>query len=191
MKNLQVIKLILFVLIIPLLWGCSSDKLSRGKAEKLIRAINKFPTDEIKEFQTAFPDHWGAGSLEELQNQGLLTYTKYFAGLGGYWFDAELTEKGKKYAVSDKHGLKNEFGLEDNYNKAITVKIAKLDFGEITGIHENKESNTATVNYTVVRKEITPFGKIEYKLQEGSFNKTITFTKYDDGWRPNKINDNE
>lgn len=183
MKKLQAIRLILLVLTIPLFWGCGSDKLSRGKAEKLIRAFNKFPSDEIKEFQTDFPDHWGAGPLEELQKQGLLTYTNYFAGLGGYWFDAELTQEGKKFAVSDEHGLKDEFGLVDNYNKAVTVKIAKLDFGEITGIHENKESNTATVNYTVVRKDITPFGKIGFKLQEGVFNKTSTFTKYDDGWR--------
>lgn len=41
---------ILLALIISALWGCGSDKLSRGKAEELIRASYKFPNDEIEAF---------------------------------------------------------------------------------------------------------------------------------------------
>lgn len=175
MKSLQAIASVLIALNILLLSGCDSNKLSRAQAEKLIRAFHKFPIDEIGKFQTSFPDNSGAGSLEKLQTEGLLTYTKNFTGLGGYWFYATLTEKGKQYATSEEYG--------DNFNKYVDVKVSKLDFGEITGIIEYKESNTAVVNYTYIRKDLTPFGKIQFNLQEGANPYTHTFTKYDDGWR--------
>lgn len=72
----------------------------------------------------------------------------------------------------------------------INVKVAKMDFGEITGILETKETNTAVVNFTYIRKDLTPFGSIkhprsEFDLQEGKLNSSRTFTKFDDGWRIN------
>lgn len=82
---------------------------------------------------------------------------------------ATLTEKGKKYIT--------------NNNKVI---LATYEFGEITGIVEEKESNTAEVNYTVKRTNITPFGQLAFNMNEETYNRTANFTKYDDGWRINQ-----
>ena len=83
----------------------------------------------------------------------------------------KLTETAKKYITSD--------------NKVI---VATDEFGEITGIVERKELNGAEVNYTLKRTNITPFGRILFNLTETTFNRTATFTKFDDGWRINSTN---
>ena len=111
---------------------------------------------------------WTApGSLGYIESQSsrmpeytikkLLTYFKYVHR--GY-----LTEKGKQY--------QNGSGFI----------VAKREFGEITGIVERKELNISEVNFTEKRKDITPFGKA-LGINEETFNRTETFTKYDDGWR--------
>ena len=190
MKTLQVIKGVLLSLIIPILWGCGSDKLSRGNAEKLIKEIHKFPYEETMPFNIAFSENKGGwdnrDELKQLQDEGLLTYHTNPGSWGYDWYEGDLTENGKQYAVSGKYKQKNQFGIEDCCVKDIVVKAAKLYFGEITGIIEYKESNTAVVNYTYVRKEITPFGRIAFQLTEGENNFSHTFTKYDDGWRITK-----
>ena len=171
MKPLQSTKLILLALIIPVLWGCSSDKLSRGKAEKLIKEMHKFPYDETMAFPII---DGGKSAYDELQNEGLLTLSEWNSW--GPHVRGILTEKGKQYVVKDEYG-------DGIFNQYIDVKVAKLEFGEITGIVEYKESNAAVVNYTYIRKDLTPFGRIGFRLQEGKNNYSHTFTKYDDGWR--------
>jgi hypothetical protein len=186
MKEFIFIKRILILFIIPVLWGCGdSDKLSRSKAEKLIKAFHKFPSDEIEAFEISYT-YLGydmrRSTMEELQKEGFLTYSEYPAGLAS-GISGDLTDNGAKYAIGSKHPAKTQFGGDDNYTKIVDVKVAKMDFGEITGILEYKESNTAVVNYTYIRKDITPFGKIGFNLKEGKYNYSHTFTKYDDGWR--------
>src|SRR5687768_11758207 len=143
MKSLQATKLVLLALIIPAFWGCSSDKLTRGKAEKLIKEMEKFPRDEINDFIIE-STNYGSASLtaakfQKFQSEGLLTYTfeqpGFFGGGGAF---ATLTDKGKKYVVSDKY-----VKYQGSGETMVNVKVAKLDFGEITGIVEYKESNTA------------------------------------------------
>lgn len=104
---------------------------------------------------------------------------KYHNNFGGTFYNfkcirtiahiATPTEKGKKYITND--------------NKVI---VATEEFGEVTGIIESKESKSAEVNYTIRRINITPFGRIVFNLNEETYNKSETFTKYDDGWRINK-----
>ena len=123
--------------------------------------------------------------FEILEKEGLVDYTTEIKdinygspyGLGGrdyyisipveatVYHNAMPTEKGKKFII-------------DNH-----VIVATEEFGEITGIVERKEFNNAEVNYTVKRINITPFGKLIFNLNEETFNRTATFTKYDDGWR--------
>ena len=81
---------------------------------------------------------------------------------------ASPTDMGKKYVAND--------------NKVIT---AMEEFGEVTGIIENKESNSSVVNFTIRRINITPFGRIIFNLNQETLNKSENFTKYDDGWRIN------
>ena len=55
-------------------------------------------------------------------------------------------------------------------------------FVEVNGIVEIKELNSAEVQYTTKRIDITTFGKA-YNISEEVFNNSANFTKYDDGWR--------
>jgi len=89
---------------------------------------------------------------------------------------ATLTEKGKQYATSEPYKTNNM------WIKKINVKGAKLDFGQITGILDQKESNITEVQFQLVR-EANPFGVILRNYTSGTINKTATFKKYDDGWR--------
>ena len=110
-----------------------------------------------------------------LQELGLLSYSSEFGAK-----EAFLTEKGNQYAVSDKYIDDEGTGFRYRY---IKVKAAKMEFGEILGILAKKELNLAQVDYTLIRKDITPFGRIVFKLDEKTINNSVTFAKYDDGWR--------
>ena len=64
----------------------------------------------------------------------------------------------------------------DSYPGGDQIKVATIEFGEITGIIERKEFNVAEVNYTERRTNITPFGTA-YGLYEETFNRSASFTK--------------
>jgi hypothetical protein len=184
MKSIKILAAsILLASVLIFMYSCKSDELSRDTAEKLIKEKFHLPSDEITPF--AISDQDGTAMFHEdefkiLESKGLLTYRKnVFFGLVSLY--GKLTAKGKQYAVSGEYK-----GTNEHYNQGyINVKAATLTFGEITGILQNKESNTAKVDYTLLRKDVTPFGRIAFKLNEGTFNKSVTFTKYDDGWRIN------
>jgi hypothetical protein len=141
-------------------------------------------------------------TFETLEREGLITYTIQILNTsvaeadgdlsspgnlsaegvdayGGIFYDfkctrsfahiATLTEEGKKYITNNN-----------------TVITSTYEFGEITGIVERKEFNTSEVNYTIRRTNITPFGRIVFNINEETYNRTETFTKYDDGWRINQ-----
>ena len=183
MKN----KLYLIIIaILVIAFSSCSDNLSRSKAEKLIKAKYQLPKDEITDFiiwdetfSCLSSTKW---QLLDLQNKGLLTYSEIINSYGvAGGCKGDLTAKGKEYAVSDIYNDVDNNGVHFA-DKKINVKVAKLEFGEITGIQEMKQFNTAEVSYTLVRKDITPFGEV-FKCVEGKENKTATFKKYDDGWR--------
>jgi hypothetical protein len=179
MKILHYYKsLFLLVFIIPLFIGCS-DNLNRSKAEKIIKEKFQLPNDEIRDlyvYDATLSNNFTLNLYQKLQNEGLLTFSECGEGMSrGYC--ATLTEKGKQYAVSQ------EYNTDNMYIHKINVKVSTLDFGEITGIMEQKELNIAEVNYTIVRKDVNPFGRIAFDLNNGTFTKSVTFTKYDDGWR--------
>ncbi len=179
----------LFYLSVILFLATSCGKLSRSKAkEEIIKKYN-LPKDEIKAFTiidgTMYKDLTEKDfKFKELQDEGLLTY--YYEGGTGFFgtLKATLTEKGKQFVSLEKYkvGALDAFAAVDKIN----INVAKLEFGEITGIQEIKQLNSAQVSYTMLRKDITPFGKIAFKLTEESIPCTATFTKYDDGWRIQK-----
>ena len=162
------------------LFSCGNN-LSRSKAEKLIKQKFQLPNNEIYGFSVKevilYENQW-KNMYDALQNEGLIKYNEedcyYNRGYHAYF-----TEKGKQYVVGEEYP-------DENYNECIRrIKVvgAKLEFGEIKGIVERKEFNVAEVSYTLIRKEITPFGKIAFNLGEETITKTVNFTKYDDGWR--------
>lgn len=154
-----------------------SNELSRGKAKDLIVEKYKLPEDIVQTFYIVdgtLAKRFDYSMYEALKNEGLLDFS-YDRGSATIY--GQLTEKGKQYAVS------GVFNTDNMYIQGVNVKVAKLSFGEITGIVERKEFNIAEVSYTLVRSNITPFGRIAFGYNESPISKTVTFTKYDDGWR--------
>jgi hypothetical protein len=173
--NIQSFVLIIFTIS---LFSCSGN-LSRSTAEKQIREKLHIPGPELEKINLGLEnEHFTVEIYTKLESEGLMLCNKFAFGVGNI-HDSELTEKGKEYAVgSIQHD--NLWG-----NDYIQVRIADLDFGEITGIVEHKGSNISEVKFTLVRKNITPFGKA-FNLSKGYIASTATFTKYDDGWRIEK-----
>jgi len=201
----KIILILNATLILFIACGCSNN-LSREKAEKAIREKMKFPRDLISEVQlvstTTDEFYHGiadqhntprkSGVLLKLEQDGFLTYTiqrtqtstrdncadgfyspqslgnKRYCTTDTYEHRGTLTDKGKQYAANGG------------------FKVATYDLVEITGIVERKELNSADVSYTEIIKDITPFG-ISLDVHEINLGvKTVTFTKYDDGWRIGK-----
>lgn len=173
--------------IIILLLATSCGKLSRAKAkEEIIKKYN-LPKEETKAFSLSVESDIEKRvklNFKELQDEGILTYYNDGSGFYGGMLQATLTEKGKQLVVSENYVPAFNEILPGGNN--ISVKVAKLEFGEITGIQEIKEINAVRVIYTLVRKDITPFGKIAFNLIEEPVSYEATFTKYDDGWRIEK-----
>jgi hypothetical protein len=177
-KHFTPVLLLIFSLII--INSCSTGQLSRNEAKKQIIEKLGLPQNIEQTFYVTdgtLLHRFDNQVYEALQNEGLLTYN---TDAGSNTIYATLTEQGKQYAVS------SVFNTDNMYIQGINVKVAKLDFGEITGIVERKEFNMAQVEYTIVRTEITPFGRIAFKYNESPETKTAVFSKFDDGWRIQK-----
>lgn len=167
-----------------LLTSCE-EKLTRENAKEKITSQLNLPLDEIKSFKvddyTYFADKT-AKQYNELKGLGLLkNYTFKGEFPSQYHAKADFTDEGNKYVVSE---VRNQ-----GYFDEVDVKVAKIEFGEITGIKEIKIGDliSYSVEYTLKRNEINPFGKIVYNLEERIVKRTILFSKYDDGWRPGDL----
>jgi hypothetical protein len=194
------IRKILILSMFICLLSCNKS-LTRDDAEKAIKKKENLPKDELEQFNStegageAVYYHYLQENRDEferntikpksdffktLENEGLITiskstdryradhdeYGRFIIYGESYYYHAFFTDKAKPYIIGNQ------------------VKLATIEFGEITGIVERKELNIAEVNYTSKRKNITPFG-MAHNLKEATFSFTVTFTKYDDGWRIN------
>jgi len=167
MKKVKCILEAGFIILIASLFSSCSSNLTRNNAEAMIREKFHLPGTETRNLNLGFEAQYYSIDYDKLENEGLLVLTKM---MGGNIDHSTLTEKAKEYAVGNVQ------------NSQVQIKVAVLEFGEITGIVEQKGSNIAEVKYNLVRKNITPFGQA-FKLNEGTISKEIIFTKYDDGWR--------
>lgn len=175
--------------------GCSNNsELTRSNAEQIIKAQIKYPKDvlgvcPIKRRAGADPQYAAyvtsyRALFEQFQAQGVITYTAGSVIERGTYsidFTGTLTDKGKPFVVGLAPNEDNDSG--NIVSKFLAVKTAQLEFGEITGIVEHKESSTADVQYTE-KVTLTPFG-VALAVATGPLARTATFTKYDDGWRLN------
>lgn len=177
-------KISLFVFIFFLL-GCN-DELSRDEAkEKIINEL-KLPFDEIKSFKIGDNTYFAnqtAVQYELLKKLGFLDYSFEGEFPSKYHAKAKFTEKGNQFVVSEV--------VDQGYFSEVQVKVAKIEFGEITGIQEVKLGDLVSYNveYTVKRTNINSFGTIVHDLDEKTIKKKVKFTKFDDGWRPNNLNE--
>lgn len=151
-----------------------SDDLSRGRAQEKIIEKAKLPLVESESFEQVTRDSDIAG-YEKLQADGYITFSKCLCGFGMDAHCSEFTDKGKQFITG-----KGQYG--GVCSQPIPVRVAELEFGEVTGIRREEQSNRAIVSYTLRRKNVTPFG-VFLKLDSVIKGPDITFTKYDDGWR--------
>jgi hypothetical protein len=196
MKSLQAIKLVLLVLIIPTLWGCRSDKLTRGKAEEIIKNSIKFPYVESKSIFNSYAmgpngessqGNRSAGGPETKEmhdfflKNNLMTIAETHDEGNNYWTDIRIgfTEEGKKYATDIEYS---------NWWRWHKIILCDIIFDEITGIQINEQTNVARLEYSLKRTNWTPFGKYFKEKEPSKYpeiitGKNATLQKYDDGWR--------
>lgn len=166
------------------LFSCGNDDLSHSEAKAQILQSYDFPkveTNRLIVLDRTTGIQNTVNKMNKFQQKGLLTYyikqPQISSGFGRVSVGgnsraaiAELTNKGRKYVVSEKKG--------DYLLSYYIVKVSELNFGEITSIKIYKEFNIAEVTYTLKRK-ITPFGN----GMSNTIGKMAKFAKYDDGWR--------
>lgn len=183
-------QILLFFLLI-LATSCSNE-LSRSKAKDILISELGYPQNEPKRMiikDGSVSKYFTIKTWEKYKEAGLLTHGDYGSPqsskgfskvtLGGdsYGFKAELTSEGKKYYIDSDSG--------DGVTQYVNIKLADLEFVEITGIQSKPEGNHAFVEYTIKRTNITPFGQLE-DLKEETIKKSANFEKFDDGWRLRK-----
>lgn len=193
-------KLTLIAMIISLLFSCSKP-LSREEATKQLKQKLQLPKNIYNEFESNQLKasvgfiKWDSGSPDSyekndqypksnfftiLENEGLITIQVQRVDIDKHlWYAAAERFDYEEYYLANFTAMARPF-VNGN-----SVKVATLEFGEITGIIERKELNIAEVNYTTKKTNITPFG-YAYNVNEEVFNNTEVFNKYDDGWRISK-----
>jgi hypothetical protein len=163
-----------------LLMSSCSDDLSRSRAKELIIAKSKLPMVESEYFDQVLDESLPQAraileGYRKLEADGYITVSKCECGFGQAAYCTEFTDKGKAFITGKGH-----YG--GVCSQPIPMRVAELEFGEVTGIRREGESTKAIVSYTIRRKDITPFG-VFLKLEAVIQGPDITFAKYDDGWR--------
>lgn len=196
-------KLSLIGMIALSMLSCNKS-LSREEAEKQIKLKYQFPQVELRElnlkeyagecnyyFHTLtgekIIDEQDGGDrrynknqyFSQLKDAGLITVNRIEVESNSFKNPFNPTTLNITYNYYD---IANFTDIAKQYLVGTKIKLATIEFGEITGIVERKDYNMSEVNYTTRRKDITPFGKI-LGISEETRNQTISFVKYDDGWR--------
>ncbi len=168
--------------------GCSKS-LSRANAGKQIVKELKYPQGVIGSWPLILGDPAygfgeGHGELQDMQlfgNWGALTfkYHREVFGMNSY-YEATLTPGQTTFTADGKYRY--------------TAKLADRQFVGVTGVVQN--SNTAQVEYTWKYANQTLVGKnslkyrtgrdAEFMIDDSLHTETVSFKKYDDGWRLQK-----
>ena len=176
MKN---IKFIFMLLISIALSSCNQTKLDNSEAAGLIKKTLELPKTYREDCG------WGsdvsmfgaAGKLDALKEDGLISYNIEYHGA---FTDPSLyltpTDKGKPYFMGQNSNI-------------FMFKTNDIDFDQITGISIDKETQIATVRFTLKATNISPIarslsrkGYIKYSL-DNPINGELIFKKFDNGWQ--------
>ena len=174
-------------------------KLTRPEAEIQIKQKLQLPRDEYKEIElkelqsqvAVFTDtrtgnkneqiqtnHDKSALFFDLEREGLINIRIGKTAL----FDVNLWYMYEKRQDYQTFYIGSFTDQAKPYVNGNSVKVSSMVFGEVTGIIERKENNSAEVQFTTKRTSLTPFA-IFFRINEQVFNHSATFTKYDDGWR--------
>ncbi len=169
-------KFALLLLSSILIFTSCGNKLTRDKAEQLIKDFYKFPNIEINGLDDNF-------SKNLLQPQNRANLENYITK--GYVKIHDLTwMMMPSYVDVNPTGIGKEFliGKYSQYEKSKVITNCRI-FNEITGIVIDNNSKTAKVEYTIKRIGITPFGELFNFKDNDIKSYSCNFMLYDDGWR--------
>ena len=155
--------------------ACSSDKLDRQTALKLLQDKKAYPKVLDEEIYTADPEDAKRILDSGLEKEGLLMVqrTQELKDIGKPLIS--FTDKAKPYLLPITD--------EDKKSKVQRVQIAEEVLEEVSGVQMLDGEKQAAVEYTTYYKNITPFSPLSrLKLNEKNTHKTY-FLLYDDGWR--------
>lgn len=192
-KN-RIVASFIFLFVSIFLLSCSKN-LSRENAEDLIiKKFNLPRTETMQIKKTYYVENHSLGTgfcpvgiysgsdenrysnykqlIEALQSNGMVLVNedkKIENQICWTWANVLLTDEGKKYLVQEN-------------DKQYELKTCEVVFGEITGIQIQEQFKVAEVNYTLIRKNITPFGS---NISQEPETRSASFALFDDGWRIN------
>lgn len=181
---------ILVISFYTILSACSSDELTKGKAESIIKECQTEETAiktktfyygkvEIDDLLKAkFPDKMKP--YEALEKLGIITIgpLERVAGIASKKdrYNVTLTEKGQEYLVSSKDEFRGK--IKGRF------KICEYKFHIVTEIQEIPGRNEAKVKVKFLRFNETPFFEDAHENRNSKeVTKTITFRKTDNGWK--------
>lgn len=160
-------------LAILFLASCSQVKLEKEEAASVIRAAKDYP--KVYEYEINMTDPASAKKLLDagLETEGLVTVDRTQklkdAGLPIVHF----TEKAKPYLIR----------IDEKYDNVQVVKVADMDLAEVTGIQLQDDKKSATVEYTVSYKNITPFAKLMKRDLSEKKTQRANMSYFDTGWK--------
>lgn len=171
MKTVSVLGIAIF-----LLASCSQTKLEKEEAASVIRAAKNYP--KVYEYEINMSDPASAKKLLDagLEGEGWVTVDKTQklkdAGLPIVHF----TEKSKPYLIR----------IDEKYDNVQVVKVADMDLAEVTGIKIQEDNKSATVEYMVAYKNITPFAKLMQRDLSEKKTERTNLSYFDSGWKLDK-----
>lgn len=168
------IRFLIIVIGIILLPSCS-NKLSRDKAEELIKKEFDFPYVQTIGFALPRMVTAEENQLRKKLLEYNLIYIHTQYGFMGFNTDKYgFTDEGQKYVTA-----KNDFSLTQTH----TVVSHCEKFGDVTGILMDPNGSSAKVDIFTNCIGVTPFGEYAGFKDGDSIKYSLTFQKYDDGWR--------
>lgn len=129
---------------------------------------------------------WMPGKYNDLAQQGIinLQYSPPtgWTNLHGY-YNASIAEKGKKYYVNNRNWQTSTDGNKEQLVfTGYVVSISNLS------VSSNAKEKTAIAQVDFSISEISPIQQLFSPLKTTSFNRSVYFRLFDDGW---KIEDTE
>ncbi len=156
--------------------SCTQLKLDKDQAAAVIRTAREYP--KALEHDVNMTDPASARKLLNagLEEEGLVTIDKTQKIIDIGKPIVHFTEKAKPYLIR----------IDPKYNNVEVVKVADVDVGEITGIKVLEDKKSATVEYTLIYKNITPFSSLLEQDLSKPQTKRVSLSLFDSGWKLDK-----
>ncbi|OJW80285.1 MAG: hypothetical protein BGO69_05485 [Bacteroidetes bacterium 46-16] len=150
--------------------------MTKEQAIQVIREVKKYP--HVFEHDVNTTDAVAARSLLDagLEADGIVTIDKTQKLKDICNPIIHFTDKAKPFLIRE----------DPKYNYTQVVKIADVDLGEVTAIRMLEDKKSATVEYTVVHKNITPFAKLINKDMTRPDTLRVELALFDTGWKLDK-----